>query len=202
MHQYPGMKMSFSTPSFQHTVLLQTWTPSVPSGQQPAVLLLQFLLSSGGKGLLLLLCLGATIPPGTTVRCFAFPLPTPGLVSFAVRPLHLRGSPVTGAVLCCQCFSLGFCSPVLSNLNRKFFYFLSKNNDDYDRVLSSCFFFLPLPNLGYLHCKPDSVQCWVCLKPALQRWLCPLKPASFLNMECSQLTPWEINYGWFNQPRL
>lgn len=64
------------------------------------------------------------------------------------------------------------------------------------------FFFLPLPNLGYLHCKPDSVECWVCLKPALQRWLCPLKPASFLNMECSQLTPWEINYGWFNQPRL
>lgn len=62
-------------------------------------------------------------------------------------------------------------------------------------------FFLPLPNLGYLHCKPDSVECWVCLKPALERRLCPLKPASFLNMECSQLTPWEINYGWFNQPR-
>lgn len=27
---------------------------------------------------------------------------------------------------------------------------------------SSCFF-SPLSNLGYLHCRPDSVESWICL---------------------------------------
>lgn len=205
MHQYLKVKLSFSTPSFQHTVLLQTWTPSVPSGQQPAVLLLQSLFSSGGKGPLLLLCLGATVPPGTTLRGFAFPLPTPGLVSFAVRCLHLRESSVCREIQeqCSAACAILWLSAVLSSQ-----IWTESASTSWARtmiIMMEYFFpgdfFLSLPNLGYLHCKPDSVERWICLKPALRRWLCPLKPASSLNMECSQLAPWETNYGWLNQPR-
>lgn len=156
--------MRFSTPSFHQTTLLQTWTPSVPLiMHQPAVLLLQYF------PLVEKVCCYHFVwipqsPQAYPLRCFAFPQPTSGLVSFGVRTLRLIESTVgretSVAVLSCLCFSPGLCSPVLSNLNRKYFHFLGK--DQWWLWLAIFFlFFLPLPNLGYLHCKPDSVECQV-----------------------------------------
>lgn len=200
MHQYPKVKMSFSTTSFQHSVLLWTRTPSVPSAQQPAVLLLQSLFSSVVSA-----SFGCHSPSRhyCEVLCFPTAHARCGVCSETSPSERIPVCRETSGAVCSLCFSLGFFNPVLSNLNRKCFYFFSNYYDwaFFPWVVFWFFFFCPLPNLGCLHCKPDSVECWVCLKPALQRWLCPLKPASFLNMECSQLTPWEINCGWFNQPR-
>lgn len=155
--------------------------------------------------LLLVLRLDATVPPGTTVRCFAFPLPTPGVVS-ALRHLHLRESLCVGrlqgqSALCAFLWVSSIQSSQIWTENASTSSAIIMIEHFFPGWFFGFFFFCPLPNLGCLHCKPDSVECWVCLKPALQRWLCPLKPASFRNMECSQLTPWEINCGWFNQPR-
>lgn len=59
----------------------------------------------------------------------AFPQPTSGLVSFGVRRLYLIELIVDRetAVHSCPCFSSGFFGPVVSNLNRKYFHFLGKD---------------------------------------------------------------------------
>lgn len=140
--------MSFSTPSFQHTVLLEDldtfrafWT-AVCCPFAPVLIFLWW------KRSVVTALFGCQRPSWHYSEVLCLPTTHPRSGVLWVRSLHLRGSPAcretSGAVLCCPCFSLGFCSPVLSNLNRKCFYFFSKNNDDYDWLPFSCWFFPPL----------------------------------------------------------
>lgn len=142
MHQYPKVKMSFSTTSFQHSVLLWTRTPSVPSAQQPAVLLLQSLFSSVVSA-----SFGCHSP--SRHYCEVLCLPTAharcGVCSETSPSERIPVCRETSGAVCSLCFSLGFFNPVLSNLNRKCFYFFSNYYDwaFFPWVVFWFFFFAP-----------------------------------------------------------